>query len=55
MFREWLAFDDFEHLPLHGTFLLDKKGRLRWQDIDSVPFDAFPWLAKEAARLLASD
>ena len=30
-FRAYRAYDDFEGKPLHGTFLVDGAGRVRWQ------------------------
>lgn len=52
VFREWLAFDRFEHLPLHGTYLVDAAGRIRWRDIGDEPFTAPVWLLAECRRLL---
>jgi peroxiredoxin len=52
VFREWLAFDEFEHMPLHGTFLIDADGRLRWQEIGPLPFEEPAWLLGECKRLL---
>jgi peroxiredoxin len=52
-FKAYRAFDDFEKIPLHGTFLIDGSGLVRWQDIS---FDAFrdpEWLLVESKRLLA--
>ena len=54
VFRSYRAFDDFEKVPLHGTFLLDAKGYVRWQDISYEPFDQPKWLLAECRRLLAS-
>lgn len=51
-FRAWHCHDDFEALPLHGTFLVDAGGRVRWQDIGAEPFEQFDWLLTEARRLL---
>jgi peroxiredoxin/tetratricopeptide (TPR) repeat protein len=52
-FRAWHCFDDFEDMPLHGTFLVDADGFVRWQDVGAQPFTDFAWLRAEAARLLA--
>jgi peroxiredoxin len=30
---------DFDGQPLHGTFLIDAQGRVRWRDISDKPFD----------------
>jgi peroxiredoxin len=51
-FRAYGAFDDFERLPLHGTFLIDAAGRVRWQNIGSEPFKDADFLLAEAKRLL---
>ena len=52
-FREWRAYDDFEEMPLHGTFLIDAEGLLRWGDISYEPFGEPEFLLEEAKRLLA--
>lgn len=52
-FKAWRCHDDFENMPLHGTFLVDAKGRVRWQDISYEPFIKIDWLLKESRRLLA--
>jgi len=52
-FRAWRCHDDFESLPLHGTFLVDAAGKVRWQDISAEPFTQFDWLLAESRRLLA--
>ncbi|HEX4592160.1 MAG TPA: peroxiredoxin family protein [Gemmataceae bacterium] len=53
-FRAAGAFDGFEQMPLHGTFLIDAAGRVRWQDIGSLPFNDADFLLAEAKRLLKS-
>jgi peroxiredoxin/N-acetylneuraminic acid mutarotase len=30
---------DFDNQPLHGTFLIDARGRVRWRDISDKPFN----------------
>lgn len=52
-FKAWRCHDDFEDMPLHGTFLVDAKGRVRWQDISYEPFMDIDWLVTESRRLLA--
>ena len=54
-FRSWGVHDDFEGEPLHGTFLVDENGRLRWQDISYEPFMDHEFLLEEAQRLLGLD
>ena len=55
VFKRYHAYDDFEKLPLHGTFLVDGRGRLRWQDVAADPFADTKFLLAEAKRLLAQD
>ena len=52
IFKKYRCFDDFEQQPLHGTFLLDKTGLVRWQDISYEPFTDTEFLLKETKRLL---
>ncbi len=52
VFKAYRAFDDFENQPLHGTFLIDGDGLVRWQDISYEPFNNPDFLLKEARRLL---
>ncbi len=53
VFKAYRAFDDFENLPLHGTFLIDADGLVRWLDISYEPFSDAEFLLKECQRLLA--
>ena len=53
LFRELRAHDDFEQTPLHGTFLIDTQGAIRWHDIGHEPFQEPEFLLQEAERLLA--
>ena len=52
-FKTFRCWDDFEDQPLHGTFLIDKGNRVRWQDISYEPFTDADFLLEEAQRLLA--
>jgi peroxiredoxin len=52
-FRTYRAYDDFENLPLHGTFLIDGRGLLRWHDVGPEPFNDVDFVLREAKRLLA--
>ncbi|MBL9137396.1 MAG: redoxin domain-containing protein [Verrucomicrobiales bacterium] len=52
VFKTWRAYDDFEAVPLHGTYLVDAKGLIRWQDIAAEPFMDVDFLLSEAKRLL---
>ncbi len=51
-FKAYGAFDDFENFPLHGAFLIDAAGLVRWQDISYEPFRDAKWLLGESKRLL---
>ncbi|MCA9085543.1 MAG: redoxin domain-containing protein [Planctomycetaceae bacterium] len=55
VFRKYRCYDDFEKQPLHGTFLIDGDGRIRWQDISYEPFMDTDFMRKEAQRLLDQD
>ena len=55
VFRQYRAYDDFEQQPLHGTFLIDRQGLVRWQDISYEPFTQVDFLLRESQRLLAQD
>jgi peroxiredoxin len=52
-FKAYQCYDDFEQTPLHGTFLIDGQGLVRWQDIGHEPFTDVEFLLREADRLLA--
>jgi peroxiredoxin len=52
-FKAYRCWDDFESQPLHGTFLIDAQGRVRWQDIGYEPFTDAEFLLRESRRLLA--
>jgi peroxiredoxin len=54
-FKAYRAYDDFETMPLHGTYLVDGEQRIRWQDISFEPFMHPEWLLEECERLLAMD
>jgi peroxiredoxin len=55
VFKAWRTYDDFEQQALHGTFLIDEEGLVRWQDISHEPFMDPEFLLKESKRLLAQD
>ena len=52
-FKAYRCFDDFEQKPLHGTFVIDTAGRIRWQDISFEPFMEPAFVLEEAKRLLS--
>ena len=51
-FKAYGAYDDFDEQPLHGLFLIDGNGYLRWQNISFKPFAQVGWLLGECKRLL---
>jgi peroxiredoxin len=57
IFKEYRCYDDFEKMPIHGTFLIDadKAGRtrIRWQEISYEPFMDAAFLLQECKRLLS--
>ena len=53
VFRTYRVYDDFEDRPLHGTFVIDGKGQVRWQDISYEPFTDAKFLLEETQRLLS--
>ncbi len=52
VFKEWRCYDDFEGMGLHGAFLLDAEGQVRWTDVSYDPFTDTKFLLEEAKRLL---
>jgi peroxiredoxin len=50
-FHAYRSFDDFENLPLHGTFLIDANGKVRFQRISADPFLDTEFLKTETARV----
>ena len=53
IFHKYRVFDDFEKQPLHGTFVIDKQGKVRWHDISYEPFMDPNFVLNEAKRLLS--
>jgi peroxiredoxin len=51
LFHAYRAFDDFENAPVHGTFLIDAQGAVRFQRISADPFLDIDFLKNEAARV----
>ena len=51
LFKRYRAFDDFEDQPLHGTFLIDAQGNVRFQRISADPFLDVEFIKTEAARV----
>lgn len=54
VFKQWGCWDQFEDEALHGTFLVDAKGRILWRDVSLRPFEESEWLLAECKRLLAA-
>lgn len=55
VFKNYRAYDDFEKMALHGTFLIDGMGKMRWQNIGFEPFMHVKFLLSECKRLLGFD
>ncbi len=54
IFKDYRVYDDFENMPLHGTFLIDAQGFIRWCDVSYEPFLDAEFLYQECQRLLAT-
>lgn len=54
VFKQWGVWDEFSNEALHGSFLVDGKGRILWQDVSVRPFEESDWLLAESQRLLAA-
>jgi peroxiredoxin len=52
VFKAYRCFDDFENQPLHGTFLIDSRGFVRFQNISYEPFLDVEFIKGEAARVM---
>jgi peroxiredoxin/N-acetylneuraminic acid mutarotase len=42
---------DFDNQPLHGTFLIDAQGRVRWRDISDEPFNDPTFVLRQGKQL----
>ena len=51
LFKLYQAYDDFESQPLHGTFLIDAQGNVRFQRISADPFLDVEFIKAEAGRV----
>jgi peroxiredoxin len=51
VFKRYRAYDDFEEAPLHGVFLIDAAGKVRYQRISADPFLDVEFVKTEAARV----
>jgi peroxiredoxin/Flp pilus assembly protein TadD len=50
-FKVFKVFDDFEDRPLHGTFFVDARGKIRHQRITADPFLDVDFLKGEVGRV----
>ncbi len=50
-FKRYRAYDDFEGRPIHGTFLIDANGGVRFQRISAEPFLDVEFIKTESARV----
>jgi peroxiredoxin/Tfp pilus assembly protein PilF len=49
--RKFNAYDEFENLPLHGVYLINRKGEVWWFRSGSDPFTNVEFLKKEIPRM----
>ena len=52
VFKSYQLYRDGMEEPLHGTFLLDADGKVRWRDSGDEPFMDMDFLLRESKRLL---
>jgi peroxiredoxin/tetratricopeptide (TPR) repeat protein len=51
LFKRYRVYDDFESLPLHGTFLIDAHGDVRFLRVSADPFLEVEFIRTEAERI----
>lgn len=51
LFKSYRTYDDFEDAPLHGTFLIDGHGGVRFHRIGSDPFLDVEFIKRETERI----
>jgi peroxiredoxin/tetratricopeptide (TPR) repeat protein len=52
VFQSYRAYDNFEQIALHGTFVIDVNRFVRWHDEGSEPFMDVNFVLAESKRLL---
>ncbi len=51
LFKRFRAYDDFESVPLHATYLIDSEGSVRFQRISADPFLDVDFIKGEVERV----
>ncbi len=51
VFKQYKSYDDFEALPLHGTYVIQKDKQINFIDRGALPFKDIEWLLREIKRL----
>ena len=51
VFKRFYSHDDFENRPMHGTFFIDRAGKIRFQRISAEPFLDLSFLKQEIRRI----
>lgn len=51
IFKKYRSYDDFETLPLHGTYVIEKDKKIRFLDRGALPYTEFEHLISEIKRL----
>ena len=49
--RRYGAWDEFEEVPLHATYLIDRDGNVRWYRVSADPFRDLDFLKTELVRV----
>ena len=50
VFKSHRAFDEFNNTPLHGTIVIDSRGKIRWQQIGKHPVMDWQLVLKQAKQ-----
>jgi len=53
VFQQFRLAQDSQEEPLHGTFLIDRFGKVLWYDFGEEPFTDISFLLNESKRLIA--
>ncbi len=51
VFKSYRCYDDFEGQPLHGIFLIDTRGQVRYQRVSADPFLDVDFVKREIDRI----
>ncbi len=52
IYRDFRSYDDFDQVPMHGTFIIDSSMKILWENISYTAFTKMIELPEEASRLM---